>query len=96
MLKVAEIIGSTLSRVTGVGRRQARHHATGRLGHPDRRRPAQGRGDAPLPRSIPEGNFIEATEDTPFLQIGEHKYGKPILDRVSDATDHPRRRQKRR
>ncbi|MBS0564501.1 MAG: peptidase, partial [Proteobacteria bacterium] len=24
----------------------------------------------------------EATEDTPFLQIGEHKYGKPILDRV--------------
>ncbi|KPQ07860.1 MAG: putative proteasome-type protease [Rhodobacteraceae bacterium HLUCCA12] len=30
----------------------------------------------------PEGNFIESTEDTPFLQIGEHKYGKPILDRV--------------
>jgi putative proteasome-type protease len=30
------------------------------------------------------GNFIEATSDTPFLQIGEHKYGKPILDRVSD------------
>ncbi|MGI9379352.1 MAG: peptidase [Methyloligellaceae bacterium] len=31
-----------------------------------------------------EGNFIEATEETPFLQIGEHKYGKPILDRVAD------------
>ena len=29
-----------------------------------------------------EGNFIEATDDTPYLQIGEHKYGKPILDRV--------------
>jgi putative proteasome-type protease len=28
------------------------------------------------------GNFIEATRDTPFLQVGEHKYGKPILDRV--------------
>jgi putative proteasome-type protease len=28
------------------------------------------------------GNFIEATRDTPFFQIGEHKYGKPILDRV--------------
>ncbi|MBX9698058.1 MAG: peptidase [Acetobacteraceae bacterium] len=28
------------------------------------------------------GNFIEATEDTPFLQIGEVKYGKPILDRA--------------
>ncbi len=30
-----------------------------------------------------EGNFIEASDDTPFLQIGEHKYGKPILDRVA-------------
>jgi len=29
-----------------------------------------------------EGNFIEATEDTPFFQIGESKYGKPIIDRV--------------
>jgi putative proteasome-type protease len=28
------------------------------------------------------GNFIEATPDTPFFQIGESKYGKPILDRV--------------
>ena len=28
------------------------------------------------------GNFIEATPETPFLQIGETKYGKPILDRV--------------
>jgi putative proteasome-type protease len=30
----------------------------------------------------PAGNFIEATPETPFLQIGETKYGKPILDRV--------------
>lgn len=29
------------------------------------------------------GNFIEATTDTPFFQIGETKYGKPILDRVA-------------
>jgi putative proteasome-type protease len=29
-----------------------------------------------------EGNFIEATLDTPFFQTGENKYGKPILDRV--------------
>ena len=28
-----------------------------------------------------EGNFIEATEETPFFQIGETKYGKPVLDR---------------
>jgi putative proteasome-type protease len=31
------------------------------------------------------GNFIEATTDTPYLQIGEHKYGKPILDRAVTA-----------
>jgi putative proteasome-type protease len=30
----------------------------------------------------PEGNFIEATRDTPYFQIGESKYGKPIIDRV--------------
>ncbi|HKU99250.1 MAG TPA: proteasome-type protease [Vineibacter sp.] len=28
------------------------------------------------------GNFIQASDRTPFLQIGEHKYGKPILDRA--------------
>jgi len=28
------------------------------------------------------GNFIEATEENPYFQIGEAKYGKPILDRV--------------
>jgi len=34
------------------------------------------------------GNFIECTTDTPYLQIGEHKYGKPVLDRaVSFDTD---------
>jgi len=29
-----------------------------------------------------EGNFIEATQDTPYCQNGEVKYGKPMLDRV--------------
>ena len=29
-----------------------------------------------------QGNFIECGPDTPYLQIGELKYGKPILDRV--------------
>ena len=32
----------------------------------------------------PEGNFIEASDDTPFLQIGETKYGRPILVRAYD------------
>lgn len=30
----------------------------------------------------PQGNYITASEETPYLQIGETKYGKPILDRV--------------
>ncbi len=29
-----------------------------------------------------QGNCIQATRETPFLQIGENKYGKPILDRT--------------
>lgn len=32
----------------------------------------------------PEGNFIEASDDTPFFQIGETKYGRPILVRAYD------------
>ena len=32
----------------------------------------------------PEGNFIETTPDTPYFQIGEAKYGKPILIRAFD------------
>ena len=30
----------------------------------------------------PEGNFVEAGEETPFFQIGETKYGRPILLRA--------------
>lgn len=33
----------------------------------------------------PQGNFIEATEETLYFQLGESKYGKPILDRVVNA-----------
>lgn len=31
-----------------------------------------------------QGNFFQATPDTPFLQLGESKYGRPILDRNLD------------
>ena len=34
----------------------------------------------------PQGNFICATTDTPYFQIGESKYGKPILDRALSHT----------
>ena len=41
------------------------------------------RGEAPRLFNIyAQGNFIEATRETPYFQIGETKYGKPILDRV--------------
>jgi putative proteasome-type protease len=41
------------------------------------------RGEAPrLFRTFAEGNFIEASNETPFFQTGEAKYGKPIIDRV--------------
>lgn len=46
----------------------------------------QVKGEAPrLFLIYDEGNFIEATEATPYFQIGETKYGKPIIDRVIDS-----------
>jgi putative proteasome-type protease len=42
------------------------------------------KGEAPrLFHVYAAGNFIEATHDTPYFQIGESKYGKPIIDRVT-------------
>lgn len=50
-----------------------------------------GSGQLRLFQIYSAGNYIEATEDTPYLQIGEHKYGKPIIDRAAtyetDVTD---------
>jgi putative proteasome-type protease len=47
----------------------------------------QVKGEPPrLFRIYAEGNFIEAGDDTPFLQTGEAKYGKPIIDRVIAPT----------
>lgn len=37
----------------------------------------------------PEGNFIEASDETPFLQIGETKYGRPILVRALNPAMSP-------
>jgi putative proteasome-type protease len=43
----------------------------------------QVKGEAPrLFEVYSEGNFIEATPDTCYFQIGESKYGKPVIDRV--------------
>ena len=41
------------------------------------------KGDEPeIYRIYPQGNYITTSLHTPFLQIGESKYGKPILDRI--------------
>src|SRR6056297_1156792 len=82
MLSVADIVGRTLAEVTrDIKEKLARN--TQASGGASLILAGQRRGGAMRMFLIyPEGNFIEATEDTPFLQIGEHKYGKPILDRV--------------
>lgn len=85
LLKVAELIGRTLSDVThDVADKLARmkQSASASMIVAGQRRG----GEMRLFLIYPEGNFIEATQDTPFLQIGEHKYGKPILDRVISPT----------
>lgn len=85
MLKVAEIVGNRLARVrqTVDDKLAAMHQGASA----SMLVAGQRKGGAMRMFLIyPEGNFIEATEDTPFLQIGEHKYGKPILDRVVRPT----------
>ncbi|MEF9601133.1 proteasome-type protease, partial [Paracoccus sp. PXZ] len=81
MLQVATIIGHTLNRTRREIVDQCRdlnQQASASMIVGGQR----AGGEMRLFLIYPEGNFIEATEDTPFLQIGEHKYGKPILDRV--------------
>jgi putative proteasome-type protease len=80
MYEVAELVGATLREVVA-RERSVREEGVdidssfivgGQIGH---RRPR-------LFRIYAEGNFIEASNDTNFFQIGETKYGKPIIDRV--------------
>ena len=85
MLQVAERVGATLSDVTSeVSAKMERMSQTASASMIV----AGQRKGGPMRMFLvyPEGNFIEATEDTPFLQIGEHKYGKPILDRVIERS----------
>ena len=85
ILKVAEIVGNMLATVrTEIDEKLSAMNqgATASMIVAGQRKG----GAMRLFLIYPEGNFIEATEDTPFLQIGEHKYGKPILDRVVKPT----------
>jgi putative proteasome-type protease len=81
MFRVAQLVGEAVERVGAtVGAALERSHIDastellvgGRV------------GDGPLKLYLVYsiGNFIECTPDVPFLQIGETKYGRPILDRA--------------
>jgi putative proteasome-type protease len=82
MFQVARLVGNTLRDViqmhaNGPGQRaDTTFNSTLILGG------QIGDGPSRLFMIYPEGNFIEASSDTPFFQIGEAKYGKPIIVRA--------------
>jgi putative proteasome-type protease len=82
MFKAAQLVGRSIRethRIDGISDEQAQSGAfdvTILLGGQIRGGPLR------LFMIYAAGNFIEATADTPYLQVGEHKYGKPILDRA--------------
>ncbi len=84
MFQTARVVGDTVKEVindtsTEGQKAEGTFNASFILG-------GQIRGGEPrLFQIYPEGNFIESSADTPFFQIGEHKYGKPILVRAYDA-----------
>lgn len=86
MFQVATEIG-TLVRET-IGERQAANGMTGK-GKFTASIIVAGQIAGMEPRLFmvyPEGNFIEASYDTPFFQIGETKYGRPIILRGYDRS----------
>ena len=83
MFQVARLVGETLKEVI-----QA-NHGEGQQGSSafDATLIVGGQIKTSQPRLFmiyPEGNFIEASAETPFFQIGETKYGRPILVRAYD------------
>lgn len=82
MFRTAQLVGDTVKEIivnsTPAGQNADSFGASFILG-------GQIRGTEPrLFMVYPEGNFIEASDDTPFFQIGETKYGKPIIVRAFD------------
>ena len=82
MYQTARVVGNLLKEVIAdsvpAGQNQDAFGASFILG-------GQIKGTEPrLFMIYPEGNFVEAGDDTPFFQIGEVKYGKPILIRAYD------------
>ena len=84
MFQVATLVGKTLREVISTSAEtgqeaETRFSGTIVVG-------GQIKGGAPrLFLIYPEGNFVEASDDTPFFQAGETKYGRPILVRAYDS-----------
>ncbi len=83
MFQVATLVGNTLKEVIAANalsgqRADSAFNATLLVGG------QIGDGQMRMFLIYPEGNFIEAGEDTPFFQIGETKYGRPIILRAYD------------
>ncbi|MCI4643430.1 MAG: peptidase [Hyphomonadaceae bacterium] len=81
MFDVAQLVGDTMRRVqqrysSGLTARGVDSGASIIVGG------QRGGGPPRLFLVYAAGNFIEAMDDSPYFQIGEHKYGKPIIDRV--------------
>ncbi|MBB6465215.1 proteasome-type protease [Aminobacter carboxidus] len=85
MFQIARIVGDTVKEVISQSApagqtADAAFNASFILG-------GQVKGSEPrLFMIYPEGNFVECSDDTPFFQIGETKYGKPIIVRAYDRT----------
>lgn len=81
MFKIAELVGDAMQLVQaryGAGLAQFGESAASSIVVGGQRVG----GEPRLFHVYSAGNFIEATVETPYFQIGEHKYGKPILDRI--------------
>ena len=85
MFRVAQLVGEALStakRAIGVTLEGSKVSASASVLVGGRIADKDGSGALMLFQIYAEGNFIECQADAPFLQIGELKYGKPILDRA--------------
>ena len=81
MFQIAELVGNTL--VESIGHYRDSNPKSTVNFNSDFIVAGQLKGQPPALYNVyPEGNFIASTKDTPFFQIGESKYGKPILDRI--------------
>jgi putative proteasome-type protease len=81
MYEVARLVGETLREVYHTDASHLKNHGTDFNASLIVGGQIQGRRMR-LFNVYAAGNFVEASEDTPYFQIGETKYGKPIIERV--------------